>query len=251
MARTHDQRTGHRHRRNARGLARWPSNPDAARPPPGTQPADLLVRRRARPGRQRGVVPDHLGGRSPDGVENAGRPWQPPGRRPPCLAQRRPRPPVGGSQPLPGFRLGCRRYKDRTLRRLIRSPRLCRPRRPSVAQVRPRAAWSTRRSATTPAAPTPSASSTPGSTASGSMTRPWPPTSPSSTTRAAPPRAPRWRSQRRATGSGAEEIDEFLDCGRARSTSSTLTFSGRSVRIVEDYSTDYCGTVQVSGTLLR
>ena len=48
---------------------------------------------------------------------------------------------------------------------------------------------STRRSVTTPAAPTPapSASSTSGSTAAGSRTHASPPTSPSSTTRGAPP----------------------------------------------------------------
>ena len=46
------RRTDDRHRGDARGLARRRSNLDAARPQPQTERAHLLVRRRARPGRQ-------------------------------------------------------------------------------------------------------------------------------------------------------------------------------------------------------
>ena len=82
------------------------------------------------------------------------------------------------------------------------SPSGSTPTRPqSAARRRPRAAGSRPPSALTPAAPTRarSAASTPGSTGASSTTWPSRRTSPSCTTADAPPRAPRWRSPRRAS----------------------------------------------------
>ena len=76
------------------------------------------------------------------------------------------------------------------------------PKRPrSGGRLRPRAGWSRPPSARTPFGPTPvrCAASPPGSTAASSTMRCWPPISPSCTTPAAPRRAPRWRSPRRAS----------------------------------------------------
>lgn len=41
------------------------------------------------------------------------------------------------------------------------------------------------------------------------------------------------------------------ECGRITTTSSSLTFSGRNARYQETANTQYCGTLQISGTLTR
>ena len=51
------------------------------------------------------------------------------------------------------------------------------------------------------------------------------------------------------TGVSGTVSDET--CGRYRPMSSSLTFSGREVRLVENAGSDYCGNVHLSGTLTR
>ena len=91
------------------------------------------------------------------------------------------------------------------------------PKRPrSDGRRRPRTAWSRPRSARTRDGPTPARSggSTPGSTGASSMTRHWRPTSPSCTTPAGPPRAPRCRSPRRASAQSSQVNGARLASGR-------------------------------------
>lgn len=40
-------------------------------------------------------------------------------------------------------------------------------------------------------------------------------------------------------------------CGRVTPTTGSLTFSGRTMRVVENASSQYCGEIQISGTLTR
>ena len=76
-----ERRTGARHRGDARGLAQRRPDSVAARPLQRTERADLVVRRRVRPGRQPGVVPDRLGGRPPDRLVDALFAWLTPDRQ--------------------------------------------------------------------------------------------------------------------------------------------------------------------------
>ena len=102
-----------RHRGQARGLAPRNPDPDAARPHPGTERADPLVRGRARSERRAGLVPDRLGRHRPDAREDARGPRRPPHRRPHRLDHAGP-PARARHQPLrcPGLR--DRRHVDRT-----------------------------------------------------------------------------------------------------------------------------------------
>ena len=56
-----------------------------------------------------------------------------------------------------------------------------------------------------------------------------------------------------ATGGGFSTTvsDEDETCGTLTTTSSTLTFSGSTARIAETATTEFCGNVQLSGTLTR
>ena len=127
----------------------WPGGAqtlDAARPHPGTQRADPLVRGRARRGRQpAGVVPDHGGGRRPDAGEDPPRPRRQPHRRPPRLADAGPSA-AARTQPLRGPGLRSRRHVDRTSA-VVKMDSSAR-RRPPAGSPRPR-------SPRTPAARTP------------------------------------------------------------------------------------------------
>ena len=53
-----------------------------------------------------------------------------------------------------------------------------------------------------------------------------------------------------ATGGGVTSASSD-ECGTANATSSTLTFSGNTARLVETLTTQYCGDVWVSATLYR
>ena len=54
-----------------------------------------------------------------------------------------------------------------------------------------------------------------------------------------------------ATAHGVSGTVSDATCGTYRPVSSSLTFSGREVRLVENVNTDYCGNIQLSGTLTR
>ncbi len=54
-----------------------------------------------------------------------------------------------------------------------------------------------------------------------------------------------------ATSGGAASSVTDPTCGIITTTSSTLTFSGSTARYVENATTDFCGTLQISGTLTR
>ena len=53
-----------------------------------------------------------------------------------------------------------------------------------------------------------------------------------------------------ATGGGVTSASSD-ECGTANATSSTLTFSGNTARLVETLTTQYCGNLSVSATLSR
>ena len=53
-----------------------------------------------------------------------------------------------------------------------------------------------------------------------------------------------------AGGFYGDTVDD-PDCGRITPTSESLTFSGRTARYQETADTQYCGTLQISGTLTR
>ena len=53
------------------------------------------------------------------------------------------------------------------------------------------------------------------------------------------------------TGGGFSGSVSDPDCGTITTTSSTLTFSGRSARIYEAATTDFCGNFTITGTLTR
>lgn len=52
------------------------------------------------------------------------------------------------------------------------------------------------------------------------------------------------------TSGWVEEVND-PDCGRVTSTSASITFSGRTMRLVETASTDFCGNFELSGSLNR
>ena len=54
-----------------------------------------------------------------------------------------------------------------------------------------------------------------------------------------------------ATGGGSVPSGSSDECGTFNTTSSTLTFSGNTARLVETLTTQYCGDVWVSATLYR
>ena len=53
------------------------------------------------------------------------------------------------------------------------------------------------------------------------------------------------------TGGGVAGAVNDPDCGRITTTSATITFSGRTMRLVETASTQFCGNFEISGTLSR
>ena len=53
------------------------------------------------------------------------------------------------------------------------------------------------------------------------------------------------------TGGGSLGDYEDPDCGSVITTSSTLTFTSGTMRIVERQRTDFCGNVEITGTLRR
>ena len=53
------------------------------------------------------------------------------------------------------------------------------------------------------------------------------------------------------TENGVSGTSSDPTCGRYRPMSSSLTFSGREARLVENAGTDYCGNIHLSGTLTR
>ena len=54
-----------------------------------------------------------------------------------------------------------------------------------------------------------------------------------------------------ATENGVSGTSSDPTCGRYRPMRSSLTFSGREARLVENAGTDYCGNIHLSGTLTR
>ncbi len=52
------------------------------------------------------------------------------------------------------------------------------------------------------------------------------------------------------TSGWVEEVND-PDCGRVTSTNASVTFFGRTLRLVETASTDSCGNFELSGTLSR
>ena len=179
----------------------WPGGAKTLTPleaHPGTQ-RDPLVRSRARPRRRPGLVPDRRGGHRPDAGENARRPRPAPGRRPHRLDHAGPAA-RARHQPLRGPSLRSRRHVDRTPA-VVKMDSLA-PAPPAAAALeRP----TPRRGLHLPEHPPgvlrrSAPARTLGSTAAGSTTRPSPPTSPSSATRAGRRPPPRRRWPRRASG---------------------------------------------------
>ena len=53
------------------------------------------------------------------------------------------------------------------------------------------------------------------------------------------------------TGGGFSSEAADPTCGTITTSSSTITFSGSSLRLVESASSEFCGTLSLSGTLTR
>ncbi len=52
-------------------------------------------------------------------------------------------------------------------------------------------------------------------------------------------------------GGGAASSSTDPNCGTITTTSTTLAFSGNTARYVENATSDFCGNLQLSGTLTR
>ena len=53
------------------------------------------------------------------------------------------------------------------------------------------------------------------------------------------------------TAGGTTLVADDPNCGQITSAASTITFSGRQMRIVETIGTELCGSIELAGTLTR